>query len=207
MKLLHKLYHSTPASKETVVPDDLVKHYSDPPEKLQTILQRVPNTGRVLYQYIRRISITKEVKYWAIDMMEEGLGTPGIVQLAGEDLNMNPFAYSELLDTIFLELGIEVQPEIAYCAYAVDIANGVLLGERTAKNGFELLSRAAIDTDYNKVFWEFYIWLDNADGVAYLPITYSGLRMDNVDEWMQQYFEKFVKANIKYSFLPSDTQG
>ena len=207
MNLLKKLFRIKTAPQETVVPDELVKHYPDPPEKLQTILQRVPNTGIVLYQYIKRFNISKESKYWAMDMMEKGLETPGIVQLAGDDLNMNPFAYSELLDTIFLELGIEVQPEIAYCAYAVDIANEVLLGERTANNGFELLSRAAIDTDYNKVFWEFYIWLDNADGVAYLPITYSGLRMDNVDEWMQQYFEKFVKANIKYSFLPSDTQG
>lgn len=207
MKLLHKLFHSTPASKETVVPDDLVKHFSDPPEKLQTILQRVPNTGRVLYQYIRRISITKEVKYWAIDMMEEGLGTPGIVQLAGEDLDMNPFAYSELLDTIFLELGIEVQPETAYCAYAVVIANEVLRGERTPRNGFELLSRAAIDSDYEQPFYDFYLWLDHADEVVFYTVEGSGLRMDNVDEWMQQYFEKFVKANIKYSFLPSDTQG
>ena len=137
MKLLHKLFHSTPASKETVVPDDLVKHFSDPPEKLQTILQRVPNTGIVLYQYIKRFNISKESKYWAMDMMEKGLETPGIVQLAGEDLNMNPFAYSELLDTIFLELGIEVQPETVYCAYAMVIANEVLRGERTARSGFE----------------------------------------------------------------------
>ena len=122
--------------KKTVVPDDLVKHYPDPPEKLQTILQRVPNTGRVLYQYIRKSSISKEAKYWAIDMMEEGLETPGIVQLAGEDLNMNSFAYSDLLDTIFKELAIEVQPETAYCAYAVDIASEVLRGERTARSGF-----------------------------------------------------------------------
>lgn len=28
-----------------------------------------------------------------MDMMEKGQETPGIVQLAGEDLNMNPFAY------------------------------------------------------------------------------------------------------------------
>ena len=202
MNLLKKLFRIKTAPQETVVPDELVKHYPDPPEKLQTILQRVPNTGIVLYQYIRRISITKEVKYWAIDMMEEGLGTPGIVQLAGEDLNMNPFAYSELLDTIFLELGIEVQPETANCAYAVVIAIEVLRGERTARSGFELLSRAAIDTGYEQPFYDFYLWLDHADEVSFLNIENCGLRKDNVEEWMHLYFEKFVQVNYKYSSLP-----
>lgn len=191
--------------KKTVVPDDLVKHYPDPPEKLQTILQRVPNTGRVLYQYIRKSSISKEAKYWAIDMMEEGLETPGIVQLAGEDLNMNSFAYSDLLDTIFKELAIEVQPETAYCAYAVDIASEVLRGERTARSGFELLSRTAIDTDNNKVFWVFYIWLENADCTVYYDVG-GGLRMDNIEEWMHQFFKKFVKTNYTYSSVMIDTK-
>jgi len=191
--------------KKTVVPDDLVKHYPAPPEKLQTILQRVPNTGRVLYQYIRKSSISKEAKYWAIDMMEEGLETPGIVQLAGEDLNMNSFAYSDLLDTIFKELAIEVQPETAYCAYAVDIASEVLRGERTARSGFELLSRAAIDTDNNKVFQVFYIWLENADCTVYYDVG-GGLRMDNIEEWMHQFFEKLVKANYTYSSVITNFQ-
>ena len=190
-----------------MVPDELVEHCADPPEKLQTILQKVPNTGRLLYQYVKRISITKEAKYWAIDMMEEGLETPSIVQLAGADLDVNSFEYLGLLDSVFRELGIDVLPETAYCAYAVNIANEVLRGERTARSGFELLSRAAIHTDYNKVFWDFFLWLDNADEVSFLNIENCGLRKDNVEEWMQQYFEKFVKANIKYSFLPSDTQG
>ena len=207
MNLLKKLFRIKTAPQETVVPDELVKHYPDPPEKLQTILQRVPNTGIVLYQYIKRFNISKESKYWAMDMMEKGLETPGIVQLAGDDLNMNPFAYSDLLDTIFRELGIEVQPETVYCAYAVEIANEVLRGERTARSGFELLSRAAIDSDYEQPFYDFYLWLNHADEVVFFTVDGSGLRMDNVDEWMQQYFEKFVKANIKYSFLPSDTQG
>jgi hypothetical protein len=60
MKFLKKLFHSHQATpKETVVPDDLVEHYPDPPEKLQVVLQKVPNTGIVLYQYKRRSSISK----------------------------------------------------------------------------------------------------------------------------------------------------
>ena len=197
-------HHKKAPQTETVAPDELVKHYPDPPEKLQTIIQRVPITGQVLYQYIQRFAISKVVKYWAMDMMEQGLETPGIIQLAGEDLNMNAFEYSNLLDTVFHELGIEIQPETAYCAYAVSIADEVLRGERTARNGFELLSRAAIDSDYSAVFYDFYIWLDNAEDVRYLEIKESGLRMDNVNEWMYQYFEKFVEANTKYSSIPSD---
>ena len=202
MNLLKKLFRIKTAPQETVVPDELVKHYPDPPEKLQTILQRVPNTGIVLYQYIKRFNISKESKYWAMDMMEKGLETPGIVQLAGEDLNMNPFAYSELLDTIFLELGIEVQPETAYCAYAVEIANEVLRWERTARSGFELLSRAAIDTGYEQPFYDFYLWLNHADELVFFTVEGSGLRMDNVEEWMHLYFEKIVQVNYKYSSLP-----
>ena len=119
---------------------------------------------------------------------------------------MNAFAYLNLLDTVFRELGIEIQPETAYCAYAVEIAGAVLRGEKTARNGFELLSRAAIDSDYSAVFYDFYIWLDNAEDVCYLDIKESGLRKDNVNEWMYQYFEKFVGANNKYSSIPSDKQ-
>lgn len=208
MKLLERLLsrHKKVTQAKTVVPDELVKHYPAPPEKLQSIIQRVPNTGQVLYQYIQRFAISKVTKYWAVDMMEQGLETPGIIQLAGEDLNMNAFAYLNLLDTVFRELGIEIQPETAYCAYAVEIADEVLRGEKTARNGFELLSRAALDSDYSAVFYDFYIWLDNAEDVCYLDIKESGLRKDNVNEWMYQYFEKFVGANNKYSSIPSDKQ-
>ena len=207
MNLLKILFRNKTAPQETVVPDELVKHYPDPPEKLQAILQRVPNTGIVLYQYIKRFNISKESKYWAMDMMEKGLQTPGIVQLAGEDLNMNPFAYSDLLDSIFRELEIEVQPETAYCAYAVDIASEVLRGERTPRSGFELLSRAAIETGYEQPFYDFYLWLDYANEVVFYTVEGSGLRMDNVEKWMHQYFEKFVQTNNKYSSIPSDCQG
>ena len=97
MKLLERLLsrHKKVTQAKTVVPDELVKHYPAPPEKLQSIIQRVPNTGQVLYQYIQRFAISKVTKYWAVDMMEQGLETPGIIQLAGEDLT--PQFVEELL--------------------------------------------------------------------------------------------------------------
>lgn len=69
ISLKRLLNHHKEASRiETVVPDELVKHYPAPPEKLQSIIQRVPNTGQVLYQYIQRFAISKVTKYWAVDM-------------------------------------------------------------------------------------------------------------------------------------------
>lgn len=198
MNLLKKLFRNKTAPEETMVPDDLIPHYLEPSEKLQTILQRVPGTGKMFYKYIRQHGISKEWKYWAVDMMENGLETPGIVQLAGEDLNMNPFAFANLLDTVFQELDIQVSPEIAYSSYVMSIAGEVLHGERTARSGFEVLSRAAIENDYHKILYVFYLWLDNADEVAFYTVKGSGLRVDNVDKWMHQFFEKLVKANNKY---------
>ena len=86
------------------------------------ILQQVPGTGELLYHYTERNNITKSAKYWALEMLEKGFETPGVIQLAGEDLDMDPLAYSALLGTIFRELGFEVQPEVANCAYAASIA-------------------------------------------------------------------------------------
>ena len=60
------------------------------------------------------------------------------------------------------------------------------------------LGRSASDIDYQEPFYNFWLWLDCADEVVYYTIKGSGLRMDNVEEWMHQFFEKLVKANPKY---------
>ena len=198
MNFLKRLFHSKATPEETVVPDEYIKKYPEPSEKVQELLQRVPDTGKMLYQYIRHTSISKEWKYWAVDLLEKGIETPGIIQLAGEDLDMFPTACTELLDTIFKELDIEINQEIAYCSYVMSIAQEVIRGERTARSGFEVLGRAASDIDYQEPFYNFWLWLDCADEVVYYTIKGSGLRMDNVEEWMHQFFEKLVKANPKY---------
>ena len=181
-----------------MVPDEYIKKYPEPSEKVQELLQRVPSTGKMLYQYIRHTSISKEWKYWAFELLEKGIETPGIIQLAGEELDMFPTEFTELLDTIFKELDIEINQETAYCSYVLGIAEEVIRGERTARSGFEILSRAAIDTDYQEPFYDFYCWLDCIDEVAYYTVKGSGLRADNVNEWTHQFFEKLLKANEKY---------
>ena len=180
------------------MPDEYIKKYPEPSEKVQELLQRVPSTGKMLYQYIRHTSISKEWKYWAFELLEKGIETPGIIQLAGEDLEMFPTEFAELLETLFKELDVEISQEIAYCSYVMSIAEEVIRGERTARSGFEDLGRAAPDIDYQEPFYNFWLWLDCADEVVYYTIKGSGLRMDNVEEWMHQFFEKLVKANPKY---------
>ena len=200
MKLLDRLFHPKVTPKETVVPDEYIKKYPEPSEKVQELLQRVPSTGKMLYQYIRHTSISKEWKYWAFELLEKGIETPGIIQLAGEDLDMFPTEFAELLDTIFKELDIEINQESFYCSYILSIAQEVLRGERTARSGFKVLSKAAIDTDFSQPFQDFYDWyyLADEDELIFFPQKGSGLRTDNIEEWLHQYFEKLVIANPKY---------
>ena len=198
MNFLKRLVHSKATPEETVVPDSNIKKYPEPSEKVQELLQRVPSTGKMLYQYIRHTSISKEWKYWAFELLEKEIETPGIIQLAGEDLDLFPTEFTGLLDTVFKELDVEINQETAYCSYVLGIAEEVIRGERTARSGFEILSRAAIDTDYQEPFYDFYCWLDCIDEVAYYTVKGSGLRTDNVNEWTHQFFEKLVKANEKY---------
>ena len=198
MIFLERLFHLKATPEETVVPDEYIKKYPEPSEKVQELLQRVPRTGKMLYQYIRHTSISKEWKYWAFELLEKGIETPGIIQLAGEDLDMFPTEFAELLETLFKELDVEISQEIAYCSYVMSIAEEVIRGERTAKSGFKVLSKAASDTDFQGPFYNFFIWEDCTDEVDFLTIKGSGLRKDNVEEWMHQFFEKLVKANPKY---------
>jgi hypothetical protein len=198
MRLFNKLFHSKTTPKETVVPDEYIKQYPEPQEVLQKILDIVPGTGYLLYQYTKHSNISKEWKFWAMDLMENGLGTPSVIQLAGEDLDMDYWSFSNLLETVFQELGIEVNQEVFHCAYVMGIAQEVLHGERTARTGFELLSQATIETNYKAPFYDFYCWLDHADELEYYTIKGSGLYKDNVEEWMKQFFEKLVKVNPKY---------
>lgn len=191
--------------KETVVPDELIKHYPEPSERLQGLLLKAPSTGKMLYQYFQHRVISMDWKYWATDLLENGIETPGIIQLAGEDLDMFPTEFTELLDTVFKELDVEINQETAYCSYAMSIAEEVIRGERTARSGFEILSRAAIDTDYQEPFYDFYFWLDCIDEITCYTVKGSGLRMDNVNEWTHQFFEKLIEANEKY--CPTFYQG
>lgn len=184
---------------ETVVPDELIKHYPEPSEGLHTLLLKVPNTGKMLFQYIQHKSISMEWKYWAIDLLENGMETPGIVRLAGEDLDMFPTAFADLLDTIFRELNLAVDPETACCSFIICIAAEVLRGERSPRSGFDVLADAAISVDYKQPLADFYHWREEADIAYVYEYKGSGLRMDNVDEWMFQYFEKLVKANASYA--------
>lgn len=52
MNFLKRLVHSKATPEETVVPDEYIKKYHEPSEKVQELLQRVPDTGKMLYQYI-----------------------------------------------------------------------------------------------------------------------------------------------------------
>ena len=184
--------------KETIVSDDIVEKFPKPSGRLLSVIREVPSTRNVLYLYKIREGISKEWKWWAIDMMEKGYQTSGIIQLAGEDLNMNPFEFSSLIETIFQELNLDVSNDDAYYQYALWVAHQVLDGIISAEEGFKELTQAAIDTDYHEAFMEFYRLEDNADLLRdHLSGCYGdgNMREDNIEEWMHLYFEKLIKLN------------
>ena len=101
---------STP---KTMVPDDRVALYPKSNERLKAIIQKVPLTSKVLFDYKIGMGMSKDWKWWAMEMMEKGMETPGIVQLAGEDLNMNFLEFNSLVCNIFQELGIDLSNDDA----------------------------------------------------------------------------------------------
>lgn len=185
--------------KETVVSDDIVPRFPKPSDRLASVIREVPSICEVLYLYKQRRGISKEWIWWALDMVEKGLQTPGILQLAGEDLTMNPFEFLSLAETIFQELELDVNNDDAYYQYALWVAHQALDGVITAEEGFKKLYHVALDTRYNKAFMEFYYRDENAYRLRnYIPSLYSNddtMREDNIEEWMHLFFEKLIKFN------------
>ena len=186
---------STP---KTMVPDDRVALYPKSNERLKAIIQKVPLTSKVLFDYKIGMGMSKDWKWWALEMMEKGMETPGIVQFAGEDLNMNFLEFNSLVCNIVQELGIDLSNDDVYYQYALSIAHQVVNGEISSEKGFEILSSVACHTGYNDAFMNFYYINDDADLIrdGYSAFYGDGsMRKDNIEEWMYQYFEKLIKIN------------
>lgn len=185
--------------KETVVLDDIVPRFPKPSDRLASVIREVPSICEVLYLYKQRRGISKEWIWWALDMVEKGLQTPGILQLAGEDLTMNPFEFLSLAETISQELELDVTNDDAYYQYALWVAHQAIDGVITAEEGFKKLYYVALDTRYNKAFMEFYYRDEDAYRLRnYIPSLCSSddtMREDNIEEWMHLFFEKLIKFN------------
>ena len=181
-----------------LVADDMVAVYPKSNERIKSVIREVPLTSKVLFDYKLQNGMSKDWKWWALEMMEKGMETPGIVQLAGEDLNMNIFEFNSLVCTIFQELGIDLSNDDAYYQYALGIAHQVVNGEISSEKGFKILTSTAIDTGYHDAFMNFYYLEDEAelirDGI-YGSNSDGSMRKENIEEWMYQYFEKLIRIN------------
>lgn len=183
---------------KVIVADELVPLFPQMNEKLKSIIQKIPLTSKVLFHYKKGDGMSKDWKWWALEMMEKGMETPGIVQLAGEDLNLNFLEFSSLVLNIFKELEIDLSNDDVYYQYALSIAHQVVNGEISSEKGFEILSSVACHTGYNDAFMNFYYINDDADLMrdGYSAFYGDGsMRKDNIEEWMYQYFEKLIKIN------------
>ena len=182
----------------TKVEDYSIDIFPQPNDRLKSIIQAVPSTCLVLFQYKRLKGMTKEWKSWAWEMMEKGFQTPGIIQLEGEDVNLNQFEHASLIESILKELELEVTTDEVYQQYVLYIAHQVLDNMISAEEGLKILTQEAIDTDYHDAFMDVYYLDDEID----LERNYyckndkdGNLYEDNIEEWMHLYFEKTIKFN------------
>ncbi|MBQ2196864.1 MAG: hypothetical protein II407_07995, partial [Prevotella sp.] len=100
-------YMAESITKETVVKDEMIERYPKPDSQIQSLINRVPSTRLVMFYRETNSGINKEWKSWACEMMEAGFSQASIIQLAGEDMTVNPFEFISLIDTIFKDLGID----------------------------------------------------------------------------------------------------
>ncbi len=193
---------ANPTEREIIVPDRFINLYPKLSPELQSLISKVPQTRLILYYREVNRGINKEWKSWAYEMIEAGYQQPSIVQLAGEDLAMNPFEFAELVNSIFNELEIQCPHDVGKYQYALWIANQVVDGMMTAEKGFAVLTQAAIDTDFHDAFMQFYYLEDNADLLRkHLPECFEAGNMqeDNIEEWMMTYFKKLLIRNSQNS--------
>ena len=182
----------------TKVEDYSIDIFPQPNDRLKSIIQAVPITRLVLFQYKRLKGMTKEWKSWAWEMMEKGFQTPGIIQLAGEDVNLNQFELASLIESILKELELEVTTDEVYQQYVLYIAHQVLDNMISAEEGLKILTQEAIDTDYHDAFMDVY-YLDDEIHLErnyYCKNDKDGIiNEDNVEDWLHLYFERIIKLN------------
>lgn len=182
----------------TKVEDYSIDIFPQPNDRLKSIIQAVPITRLVLFQYKRLKGMTKEWKSWAWEMMEKGFQTPGIIQLAGEDVNLNQFEHASLIESILKELELEVTTDEVYQQYVLYIAHQVLDNMFSAEEGLKILTQEAIDTDYHDAFMDVYYLDDEIDLERnyYCKNDKDGIIYeDNVEDWLHLYFERIIKLN------------
>ena len=182
----------------TKVEDYSIDIFPQPNDRLKSIIQAVPITRLVLFQYKRLKGMTKEWKSWAWEMMEKGFQTPGIIQLAGEDVNLKQFELASLIESILKELELEVTTDEVYQQYVLYIAHQVLDNMISAEEGLKILTQEAIDTDYHDAFMDVYYLDDEIDLERnyYCKNDKDGIIYeDNVEDWLHLYFERIIKLN------------
>lgn len=184
---------------ETIVSDEIVERITKPSPEVQCLIDKVPMTRLILYYREMHSGINKEWKSWVYDMMEAGYQQLSVIQLAGEDLTMNPFEFEALVESVFKELKIECLQDVGKYQYALWVAHQVVDGIMSAEEGFALLTRAAIETGYHEAFMRYYYLKDDADLLRnHQPACFGDgtMREDNIEEWMTLYFKKLIEANL-----------
>ena len=132
---------------------------------------------------------------WAGEMLMQGLDSHHLRILAGLDNSTGLYEAEERFLRCSQELEITTpEPEIAVRAYACEIAQQLVEGRLTAREGVRALYQICLATEYDR---DFLIWYYLDEALDYLlagdyPYTYPAATLENYDEVAKQAAEKFI---------------
>jgi len=132
---------------------------------------------------------------WAGEMLVQGFDSHHLRILAGLDNSTSVFEAEERFLRCSTELEITApDPETAIRAYACEIAQQLIAGRLTGREGVRALYQICRATEYDP---DFLIWYDLDDAFDHLragdyPYTYPSATLENYNEVAKQEAEKFI---------------
>ena len=117
-----------------------------PNDRLKSVIQAVPTTRLMLFQYKQQKGMTEDWKTWAWEMLDKGFYSDALTQLAGEDLNLNPFEFSSLVDSILKDLELDLTDDNVYYQYVLYIAHQVLKEDPQISSVTNIINKKLIIT-------------------------------------------------------------
>jgi hypothetical protein len=130
-------------------------------------------------------------------MLMQGYDSYHLCILAGYNSFTSVFEVEERFLRAARELGFDApDPETAIRAYACEIAQQIIEGRLSGREGVHALFRLCITTQYHP---DFIIWLYLDDAWDYLsvgdlPYTYESATLENYDDVARQEARNFIAA-------------
>ncbi|MEM7134350.1 MAG: hypothetical protein AAF702_49225 [Chloroflexota bacterium] len=133
---------------------------------------------------------------WAVQMLIQGHDTHSLRILAGLDRFASTYEAEEYFLRTVKELHLTLpDSDTAIRSYACEIAQNIVDGEISGKEGIRMLSQICLDMDYPH---DYLVWFHLDDALdsllhGHYPVTYESLTLENVDQVAKREAENFIK--------------